>query len=210
MLVSINNALRQLNDFYTEKLVTHGATPKGVDYNGAESQEIRFDQLLKLCTSENPFSILDYGCSYGALADYLVAKGFEADYYGYDIVEKAIELARQVHAGKARRTFFIDNQNLPVCDYVVASGIFNFSGDTPFDTWTNFVTGELQRFDQLSRKGFASNFLTKYSDADKMRPNLYYADPGYIFDFCKKTFSKNVALLHDYNLYDFTILVRKG
>jgi len=40
-------------------------------------------------------------------------------------------------------------------------------------------------------------------------PNLYYADPGFFFDYCKTHFAKNVALLHDYGLYDFTILVRK-
>jgi hypothetical protein len=30
-----------------------------------------------------------------------------------------------------------------------------------------------------------------------------------IFDICKRKFSRNVALLHDYGLYEFTILVRK-
>jgi SAM-dependent methyltransferase len=208
--MSINDALNQLNEFYTEKLDTFGATPKGVDYNGPESQEIRFDQLLKICDIASPFSLLDYGCSYGALADYLAKKGFQADYYGYDIVKKAIELAREIHAGKPGRTFFFEKEALPVCDYVVASGIFNFRGDTSFEAWTDFVTSELAQFNRLSCKGFSSNFLTKYSDADRMRANLYYADPGFLFDYCKRNFSKNVALLHDYTLYDFTILVRKG
>lgn len=53
--------------------------------------------------------------------------------------------------------------------------------------------------------------LTKYSDADRMaeRPDLFFGDPLFFFDFCKRNFSRNVALLHDYGLYDFTILVRK-
>jgi hypothetical protein len=71
------------------------------------------------------------------------------------------------------------------------------------------VVDSLKRFNDLSRKGFASNFLTKYSDADRMRPDLYYADPLYLFDYCKRNFSRNVALLHDYRIYDFTILNRK-
>jgi len=41
------------------------------------------------------------------------------------------------------------------------------------------------------------------------RPDLYFGDPLLYFDFCKRNFSRNVALLHDYGLYDFTILVRK-
>ena len=71
------------------------------------------------------------------------------------------------------------------------------------------MLGVLDEFNQLSRRGFSSNFLTKYSDADKMRPDLYYADPLFLFDYCKRNFSKNIALLHDYDLYDFTLLVRK-
>ena len=42
-----------------------------------------------------------------------------------------------------------------------------------------------------------------------MRPDLYYADPGLFFDDCKRRFSRNVAILHDYDLYDFTVIVRK-
>ena len=42
-----------------------------------------------------------------------------------------------------------------------------------------------------------------------MKDHLFYADPCFFFDHCKKHFSKNVALLHDYGMYEFTILVRK-
>ena len=71
------------------------------------------------------------------------------------------------------------------------------------------MLGVLDEFNRLSRRGFSSNFLTKYSDADKMRPDLYYADPLFLFDYCKRNFSRNIALLHDYRLYDFTLLIRK-
>jgi hypothetical protein len=91
----------------------------------------------------------------------------------------------------------------------VSSGIFNFRGEQSFEDWTDYVIGVLHEFNQLSRLGFASNFLTKYSDADKMRSDLYYADPLFLFDYCKHNFSKNVALLHDYRLYDFTLIIRK-
>jgi SAM-dependent methyltransferase len=200
--------LEHVKSYFDRRIQEHGASPRGSDWNSEASQNTRFDQLLKVVEFPS-FSLLDYGCGYGALADYLVTKGLEADYYGYDILESAIETARQVHAAKLRRTFFTDKSQLPVCDYTVASGIFNFRGGQSFGDWTEYVLEVLQEFDRLSRRGFASNFLTKYSDADKMRPDLYYADPLFLFDYCKRNFSKNVALLHDYRLYDFTILVRK-
>jgi hypothetical protein len=81
--------------------------------------------------------------------------------------------------------------------------------DLDVKAWNGIILEGLHQMDAHSQKGFAFNLLTKYSDADKMRPDLYYGDPLFFFDYCKRNFSKNVALLHDYGLYDFTILVRK-
>ena len=200
--------LNHVKSYFDKRIREHGASPRGSDWNSETSQNIRFDQLLRVVESQT-FSLLDYGCGYGALADYLVSRGFHADYYGYDILESAIETARQAHQGKPRRSFFTEKTQLPVCDYTVASGIFNFRGEQSFEEWTEYVLGVLNEFNQLSLHGFSSNFLTKYSDAEKMRADLYYADPLFLFDYCKRNFSRNVALLHDYSLYDFTILVRK-
>lgn len=200
--------LEHVKSYFGKRIEQHGASPRGVDWNSDESQKTRFDQLLKVVEMSS-FSILDYGCGYGALADYMEQKGFHAQYYGFDILESAIEIAQRTQNGKPNRTFFTNDGELPVCDYLVASGVFNVRGDQSSETWTNYVIDYLHRFNDLSRKGFASNFLTKYSDTDKMRSDLYYADPLFLFDYCKRTFSKNIALLHDYRIYDFTILVRK-
>jgi SAM-dependent methyltransferase len=200
--------LDHVKSYFDKRIQEHGASPRGSDWNSETSQNTRFDQLLKVVETQS-FSLLDYGCGYGALADYLESKGFEADYYGYDILESAIETARKVHVKKHRRAFFTDKSQLPACDYTVASGIFNFRGEQSFEDWTEYVLGVLHEFNQLSQRGFSSNFLTKYSDVDKMRPDLYYADPLFLFDYCKRNFSKNVALLHDYRLYDFTLIVRR-
>lgn len=42
---------------------------------------------------------------------------------------------------------------------------------------------------RTSSKGFAFNCLTSYSDAEKMRDHLYYADPCEVFDHCKRHYS---------------------
>jgi SAM-dependent methyltransferase len=200
--------LDQVKSYFDQRIQEHGASPRGSDWNSATSQNTRFDQLLKVVEAQT-FSLLDYGCGYGALADYLALTGLDVDYYGYDILESAIATARQVHRDQPRRSFFTEKMQLPVCDYTVASGIFNFRGEQSFEDWTDYVLSVLQEFNQLSRRGFSSNFLTKYSDADRMRTDLYYADPLFLFDYCKRNCSKNVALLHDYRLYDFTLIIRK-
>jgi hypothetical protein len=94
-------------------------------------------------------------------------------------------------------------------DYGVASGIFNVRMERTDAEWQAYLEATLDQLDRTSRLGFAFNCLSSYSDADRMRPDLYYADPCRLFDLCKRRYAKNVALLHDYGLYEFTILVRK-
>lgn len=195
--------------YFEERIRAHGASPQGADWNSATAQEARFAQLLSVVKDAGQFSLLDYGCGYGALADYLEANGYSAAYVGYDMLESAIVSAREHHAAKPGRTFYSDQAELRPVDYVVASGIFNYRGSESFESWTEHVVQVLGSMNRLSQRGFASNFLTKYSDADRMRSDLYYADPLFLFDHCKRHFAKDVALLHDYSLYDFTLIVRK-
>ena len=61
-----------------------------------------------------------------------------------------------------------------------------------------------------SNKGFAFNCLSSYSDLDKQSTKLFYANPLELFDVCKKKYSDNVSLIHNYGLYEFTILVNKS
>ena len=89
------------------------------------------------------------------------------------------------------------------------SGIFNVRNDIGDEEWRAYILQTLKAMSASSRKGFAFNALTSYSDAHLMRRELYYSNPLEMFNYYKINFSKNVALLHDYDLYDFTILVKK-
>jgi SAM-dependent methyltransferase len=191
--------------YYSGKVAEHGPTAKGVDWNDEGSQELRFEQLLKVCDTSTPFTMNDYGCGYGALAAYLEQRGYAATYTGFDISPEMLAQATELAAGR----FVGADDELGVADYTVASGIFNVKLDAPADAWEQHVLQTLSRLDELSARGFAFNMLTSYSDPERMRADLYYADPRVIFDHCKRSFSRWVALLHDYGLYEFTVLVRK-
>ena len=93
-------------------------------------------------------------------------------------------------------------------DYVVASGVFNVKLTAGSKAWEAYMHQTLDTMASLATRGFAFNALTSYSDSDKRRDDLYYADPRYWFDHCKRTYSRFVTLIHDYPLYEFTILVR--
>jgi SAM-dependent methyltransferase len=208
----IDETQKKLNAYFTEKLETFGATAKGVDYNGEQARQIRFAELVKIINPVSRFSMIDYGCGYGAMFEYLNEKDWEFDYYGVDLIEKMVIAGREKYVDFSNAHFTTDEKELPVADYLVAAGIFNIKLESSYDEWQDFICETLPRMNALCSKGFSFNMLTKYSDADRMaeRPDLFYGDPLFFFDFCKRNFSRNVALLHDYGLYDFTILVRKG
>jgi len=201
--------IHKMNEFYSTKLRTHGATPQGVDLNSVEAQVLRFEQLLKVCNPDGCFSINDYGCGYGALAEWMSARGFAFRYRGFDICEEMIADAKRLYGSMENCEFFTQESELGEADYTVASGIFNLKFGLTDGDWLAYMLSIIGRMAALSRRGFAFNALTKYSDPERMRADLYYADPCFLFDYCKKNFSRQVALLHDYPLWDFTILVRK-
>ena len=201
--------LNKIKNYFTDKLREHGATHRGVDYNSTESQEARFSQLLKLIDSSRKYSLLDFGSAYGGMYDYFVRLGHNVHYVGYDIAEPMIVKGRELHPDNPDCWFTNEMGEVPMLDYAVVSGTFNMKLDADFDSWTQVVIDALNQMNAHASKGIAFNMLTSYSDADRMRPDLYYGDPCFFFDYCKRNFSRNVALLHDYNLYDFTILVRK-
>ncbi len=202
---SFANILEKVADYYSGKVREHGPTPRGVDWNSAESQRLRFVQLLRMVPVGERFSINDYGCGYGGLLDVLEERGDLYDYTGFEISEAMLQEARQLHPA-AR--FVEDDRDLPISDYTVASGIFNVRLDTPDSTWRDYIFNILGAMRQHSRRGFAFNVLTSYSDVEKQRKDLYYADPLFFFDHCQRNFSRHVALFHDYPLYEFTLAVR--
>jgi len=51
--------LTKVAEYYSTKLVEHGETPLGVDWNGEESQVLRFVHLCKIIDTSNHFSIND-------------------------------------------------------------------------------------------------------------------------------------------------------
>lgn len=193
--------------YYTGKLAEHGATPRGVDWNSPEAQTVRFDQVLKIVQAE-PFSIGDIGCGYGALLDTLAQRYDAFSYRGFDLSEAMIAQARETYGCEPRAQFTDDAGELPLSDYCVASGIFSVKMDVSTSDWEQYVDATLGFLAERSQKGFAFNMLTAYSDPERMRADLYYADPHRWFDVCRQRFSRSVALLHDYGLYEFTLLVR--
>jgi SAM-dependent methyltransferase len=191
--------------YYSGRFEQHGATAAGVDWRDEASQMLRFEQLLRVVVPASGTSLNDYGCGYGALAAYLDEGDLTVDYVGFDVSPSMVQHAR---ATFPQRRFVTSEEELPVADYTVASGIFNVKLDAEPAAWREYVIETITRLRAHSRRGLAFNMLTSYSDPDRMRDDLYYGDPSFFFDWCERNLSRHVALLHDYGLWEWTVLVR--
>ena len=201
--------LSEVADYYSAKLAEHGETPRGVDWNGEESQVLRFEQLGKVIDRSAGFSLTDLGCGYGALFEYLRPRYRDFSYIGCDVSGDMVRAARDRYATSTNARFTVAAEPPEATDYGVASGIFNVRLGRSDTEWRDYLEATLDLLNRTNRLGFAFNCLTSYSHEDKMREYLYYADPCLLFDLCKRRYSRNVALLHDYGLYEFTIIVRR-
>ena len=201
--------LSEVAGYYSGKLAAHGTSPRGVDWNGEEGQLLRFAQLCKVIDSPDRFLINDLGCGYGALVDYLHTKFTSFSYMGNDVSKDMVDAAAKKFADRSCVKFVHAAEPPEIADFGIASGIFNVRLGRSDGEWFQYLESVLDTLNRTSRVGFSFNCLTSYSDSDRKRDYLYYADPCAIFDLCKRKYSRNVALMHDYGLYEFTILVRK-
>ncbi|MBR0875088.1 class I SAM-dependent methyltransferase [Bradyrhizobium tropiciagri] len=201
--------LSEVAQYYSAKLEEHGATPRGVDWNGPESHQLRHRQFLRLVADAPDASVLDLGCGFGDFLSFLRSSGFRGQFTGYDVAPAMIDKARELH-GETGARWCVGATPEGVFDFAIASGIFNVRGDTPDAAWADYIDRTLDVLAQASRHGFGFNILSLSSDPEKRRAHLYYADPARMLSHCLSRYGRSVALLQDYGLYEFTVLVRHG
>jgi SAM-dependent methyltransferase len=200
--------LSEVAAYYASKLKAHGSTPQGVDWNGVDSHETRHRQFLRLLDGAADASIIDLGCGFGDFLRFLRAEGYRGRFTGYDIAPEMIEKARELHGETEDRQWRIGAEPDDAADFAVASGIFNIKGDVPNAIWTRYVRQTIDVLAHAGRRGFGFNVLSLSSDPERRRPNLYYADPADMLAHCLSRYGRSVALLQDYGLYEFTVVVR--
>src|SRR5262249_6525533 len=91
---------------YTEKLRQFWPPARGVDWKTETSTVLRFEQLIRVLpagSEDRFFSVLDMGCGYGAMADFLMARFPSVLYTGFDISEAMVEEAIRIHASCGSR-----------------------------------------------------------------------------------------------------------
>jgi SAM-dependent methyltransferase len=200
--------LSKIESQYSESLAKHGPQAMGVGWRDHATHLLRFEKMSHVIEdADKPITVNDLGCGYGLMYDYLTEKGVPVGFYrGYDICMEML--------GQAKRRLPEENvcwvQSAKIeqmADYGFACGIFNVRMDISEEAWRDHVLDTLANMNAFSGKGFSFNMLSTYVDFKE--GHLYYGDPSFFFDHCKRNFSPRVSLLHDYPLYEWTIVVLK-
>lgn len=207
---TMGDIYRTVAAYYTRTVEKYGATPRGVDWRCAASQELRFVQLLKVCDFTRPFSLNDVGCGYGALVSYLAWRhsGSEIDYLGIDGSAAMVRRARRRHGRDAAR-FALGWVSPRVTDYSVASGIFNVKLEHSLESWERHVASTLAAMNETSRRAFAVNFMGPEGISHGAE-GLYRTTPQPWIRHCEREFGGRVEVLLNYGLREFTLLIRKA
>jgi len=206
----MDDTLDKISNLYSDNLTEHGDQSKAVGWPTADSQELRFEKLTEvILETDSLFSVNDYGCGYGAHLEYLIKKRYPVSgYNGYDLSEEMLDKSQERLKDFDGDLNLINSSEISTqADFTFVSGTFNVRFESSYEEWKAFIEKTLHMINESSNLGFSFNLLSKYVDWEE--PHLFYGDPCYWFDYCKKNFSKQVSLLHDYPLYEWTILVRK-
>ena len=199
--------LSKVEKLYSDNIKEFGIDAKSVGWGTKEKQDLRFEKLMGVVLDRNSkFSINELGCGYGELIKYCATQKMQvSEYFGYDLSAEMIDAAEK-YIGASNVNLFQSGKLNTIADYTIASGIFNVKFEEQRNNWEEYVLDSIKHMYDNSTKGISFNFLTKYVDWEQ--DNLYYADPLFIFDFCKKNLSKKVNLIHDYDLYEFTVQIK--
>lgn len=209
-----------------EKLLeVHGDNFRALDWDSAESQELRFSILMHLpifTGRTRNFSLLDLGCGMGDLYKYLKKQTWleklNIKYTGVDIAPAMIKIAQEEFPEadfKIQDVF--EEQNPETFDFIVSSGIFNTRvSDSP--DYQIFVRKFIQKLYGLCRFGVAVNFQSTLVLAqiqvteERIRESFkkyYYYDPAEMVEFAKDI-TRRFILRHDYHPADFTLFLIKN
>lgn len=193
---------------YNERLKNYGVSEKALGWGDKGRSRLRFKMLCSEWNFKDK-TILDYGCGFGDLYNYIKETHTDSfKYIGIDLNPNFIEIAKskkyknaEFYVVPANPSTFIEQQNFKI-DYILSSGIFNYKIENNIKN----IKDTLDIFNKYSTFGFASNFLSDKVDF-KAEEN-FHASPGEILEFHYK-YCNNIILKNNYMPYEFTVIVNK-
>lgn len=191
----------QIFRFHKELIKEYGeGTAESLGWKSPEGQLIRFE-ILSAIGDLNNCSVLDAGCGYGGLRDFLYKKYPQARYFGIEQIPGILKIAIDKYADLPETVFFegdFFSAELPAVDYILASGSLSYRNSDGL-----FIVRVIEKLFNSCRIGFGFNF-----SASLEAPNglLIAYNPDFIKEICQRLSGK-VIMRSGYYENDFTIFM---
>jgi SAM-dependent methyltransferase len=198
-----------LREHYERCLATHGDNHLGVNWSRLEDAEKRYEVMLDLLppvASQEPLTLLDFGCGAAHFYDFIQAHGrTDIVYAGLDISEPFVALSRQKHPALAFycQDFLLPTADLPMFDFIVLNGVFTNKSTLAFAEMWDFTRQLLTKLVPHARRGLAFNVMSKHVDWE--REELFHLPLDTLATFFHESGWRQYVIRSDYGLYDYTV-----
>jgi SAM-dependent methyltransferase len=197
----MNKIIRQ---FYEEHLQKFGKDDiRSMGWHNEEEYAIRFELAVNGLDLDNS-SILDVGCGFGGLYNYLKISGVKNfTYLGVDILPKMIEIAREKNPTGRFEEIDIIKTQLHEFDYVFCIGALNVETEKHEQYFREIAT----RMITLARKSVIINYLIPHKNT--LKDPYHVEDPKELQDYFENKFQVFVETIIDERLRGEAYLIIK-
>lgn len=191
------NEMHNILFHHNKRLEKYGESQQSLDVNG---QTVRYCISAEIGISKDS-SVLDVGCGFGDFYGFLKYQRIKVNYYGVDINENFIKIAKKRYPDTTFEVRDIERQRFTKkFDWVIGLGLTTMTDD-------NHNKNLMKEMFRICNKGVVIDFLTSYVNY-KVR-GFHYTSPEKMFKF-SKSLTKRVSLRNDYKPFNFCLYLYKN
>jgi SAM-dependent methyltransferase len=187
---------------YEQRLAQYGYSPAALGWGALGRQDVRFSVLAGPALEDPECSVLDVGCGFADLHDYLRVGGWRGQYHGIDIVPGLLEVARSRRPELDLRLLDVSECEDDEYDVVIASGIFG--ARLTAEPNPPHIERTLITMLRLARRVACADFLSTH--VDFQRPEAWHTDPSWAVQAAARI-APRFLLRHDYMPYEFALFL---
>jgi methylase of polypeptide subunit release factors len=204
----MDKSYKKIAEYYNKAFIEYGDTPEGLAWDNQLNLDKRYEVMFNVVKHYNT-SILDFGCGYGGLYEWILNNKKTAEYVGLDINKEAIKFAKEKHPETTWIESDIHKDTLQTdFDYIICNGTFTVKDTLTQDEMWDFMTSTLEKLWTKTNKGIAFNIMSKLVDWE--RDDLFHVSMDQLGQWLKDNLSRNFVIRNDYGLYEYTFYVYKN
>jgi SAM-dependent methyltransferase len=195
---------RQLIGRYEERLANFGIGPEALGWGKTGREEARFTAAVQIMNCHKDASVLDIGCGFASLYDFLIKNGWEGRYVGVDVTPGIVTQAKALHPNLDIRELDASAgmREIEPCDYVFCMGAMNERSDDLNNE--AYIRTMLETMFDKCKVAVVCDFLSPF--VDFQHPIGWHTDLGWISREVRKL-TRRFVIRHDYMPFAYTVYI---